>query len=195
MPLLSHSVRFHSLESRFCVPVTAGRDRFLWSGRMADRLKLFLIIAVLCAGTAVGAADTGVAAPNFALKALDGKNYRLSEYRGDVVLLNFWASWCGTCRSQLTGLQEFHQRYHDAGLTVLGINIDEHDHDASDPASGLEFPILRDTGHDVSELYDLNRLPLTVLVDRDGVIRHVYDGKAARSSDAYLADLRELLRE
>lgn len=162
---------------------------------MADRLKLVLIIAVLSAGTAVGAADTGVSAPNFALKALDGKNHRLSEYRGEVVLLNFWASWCGPCRSQLSGLQEFHLRYHDAGLAVLGINIDEHDHDASDPASGLEFPILRDTIHYVSELYDLNRLPLTVLVDRDGVVRHVYEGKEARSSDAYLADLRELLRE
>jgi peroxiredoxin len=162
---------------------------------MANRLKSVLIVAVLCTGTAIGAADSGVDAPNFALKALDGKNHRLSEYRGEVVLLNFWASWCGTCRSQLSGLQEFHQRYHEAGLTILGINIDEHDHDAADLAGGLEFPILRDTRHNVSELYDLNRLPLTVLIDRDGVVRHVYDGKDARSSDAYLADLRELLRE
>lgn len=162
---------------------------------MASFSKWLMLVAMLASTPVVLAVETWTDAPNFALKALDGENHRLSEYRGNVVVLNFWASWCGPCRGQLSSLQQFHDRYHEAGLTILGINIDEHDHDAQDLAAGLGFPVLRDTTHSVSELYDLGRLPLTVLVDRDGSVRHVFGGRDARDANVYLAHLRELLRE
>ena len=98
---------------------------------MARGIELLLLVAMLCTWQAAGARDSGSEAPNFALKALDGRNYRLSEMRGSVVLLSFGASWCGPCRSQLSTLQEFHERYHGAGLAVLGVNLDEHDREAA----------------------------------------------------------------
>ena len=162
---------------------------------MARGIELLLLVAMLCTWQAAGARDSGSEAPNFALKALDGRNYRLSEMRGSVVLLSFGATWCGPCRSQLSTLQEFHERYHGAGLAVLGVNLDEHDREAADLSRGLGFPVLRDSRHDVSELYRLGRMPLIVLIDRDGIVRQVYEGRETPGADVVLAELRELLRE
>jgi peroxiredoxin len=153
-------------------------DRFA----RARRRALFETLALLAAAVAgllifpiVSDARPapGNAAPDFALKATDGRNLRLSEYRGDVVVLAFWASWCGPCRDTLAQLNSLPLAAGDATPVVLGVNLEGDDARAASVAQslGLDFPTLLDARQSVGRLYDVDRLPFTLLLDRDGVVR------------------------
>ncbi|MCU0259042.1 MAG: TlpA family protein disulfide reductase [Solirubrobacteraceae bacterium] len=115
----------------------------------------------------------GSAAPDFVLKDTDGRNQRLSEYRGDVVVVTFWASWCGPCRDTLAQLERLPSRGADGGPVVLGVNVEDDAGRAASVAAalGLGYPTLVDQRQAVGRLYDVERLPLTLLLDRDGVVR------------------------
>jgi peroxiredoxin len=152
-----------------------------WYARARQR-ALFETLALLAAAVAGLLAfpvlsdarpTTGSAAPDFALKATDGRNLRLSEYRGDVVVLAFWASWCGPCRETLAQLNALPAAAGDASPVVLGVNLEGDGVRAASVAQslGLDFPTLLDTRQSVGRLYDVDRLPLTLLLDRDGVVR------------------------
>lgn len=139
----------------------------------------------------------GTAAPDFALSSLDGPNLRLSEYRGDVVMLNFWATWCGPCRQEMPMLEEIYGRYRPAGFQLLGINVDGEPSRARRMAEdlGVSFPLLIDTDKSVSRLYDIRAMPVTVLIDRDGTVRHVHYGYRPGYERRYLEQVGQLLRE
>jgi len=135
---------------------------------------------------------TGAQAPDFALKDLAGRNQRLSEFRGDVVVLTFWASYCGPCRVAL-------QSARDAAAAVggtpvaLGVSLDR---DATRAASvaaslGLESPSLLDTDQAVGRRYDVQHLPMTVLIDREGVVRRTW-ARDPVPTDVLLQSIREL---
>jgi thiol-disulfide isomerase/thioredoxin len=118
-----------------------------------------------------GAAVTPSAgAPDFTLPSLDGPNLTLQEQRGRVVMINFWATWCGPCRVEMPHLSKLYEKYRGSGFTVLAVNIDEDPHKAASLAKqlGMRFPVLLDTEKKVSRLYDLSTMPSSVLVDRDG---------------------------
>ncbi len=136
-------------------------------------------------------------APDFALRSLNDANIRLSEHLGQVVLINFWATWCGPCRQEMPQLELLHGKYQRAGLVLLGINIDEQRDAAVDMARTLHvtYPILFDERKEVSRAYQLGTMPLTVLVDREGVVRYVYDGYKPGYEKRYTEHLRELLGE
>ena len=136
-------------------------------------------------------------APDFALRSMDDANIRLSEYLGQVVLINFWATWCGPCRQEMPLLQALHDKYQRAGLVLLGINIDEERDEAIEMARTLQisYPILFDERKDVSRAYQLGTMPLTVLVDREGVVRYVSEGYKPGYEQRYTEHLRELLGE
>lgn len=168
----------------------------------SSRLKAFLRRAFLAAAVAMLAMPAGAVtvqdtAPDFTLKSLEGANLRLDEYRGQVVLINFWASWCGPCRQEMPLLDRLHQRYVDTGFAVLGINVEGEEA----PARALidkipvTFPVLIDEGQLVSELYNLEAMPSTVVLDRDGVVRYIHRGYKPGDEAKYVEVVRELIRE
>jgi len=159
-----------------------------------------LFLTLLAVGGLTGIVNAELAdtpAPDFVLKSVSGNNYRLSEYRGQVVLVSFWASWCGECRSQLEGLAALYERYEGAGLEMLAVSLDREQSQVSDAARaiGVGFPTLHDVGGDVGEQYDVRKLPYVVLIDRDGTIRSEYTGYRRGQEDQYLQRARELLAE
>lgn len=166
-----------------------------------SRCYLALAGAALLAfcSTAVPATPSLVrtAAPDFALRSLQDKNIRLSEYLGEVVLINFWSTWCGPCRQQMPELDALYGKYQRAGLILLGINIDANRSDAVEMAQTLKvtYPILFDVRKDVSRSYQVASLPYTVLIDREGVVRYVAEGYKAGDVTRYTEQLRELLGE
>ncbi|MEE8045656.1 MAG: TlpA disulfide reductase family protein [Dehalococcoidia bacterium] len=154
-----------------------------------------LCIVLLAAETfAVGLREE---APDFTLKSLEGSNLRLEEYRGQVVLINFWASWCGPCRQEMPVLDRLHHRYEDTGFAVLGINVEGDSGSAQEivDKTNVTFPILLDDGQKVSELYSLEAMPSTVVVDRDGVIRYIHRGYKPGDEVKYVEVVKELIRE
>ena len=142
-------------------------------------------------------ADTGKPAPDFALKSYSGENLRLSEYRGEVVMINFWASWCGPCRQEMPLLDEMYQQYQPLGFTILGVNVEEDSSKAKQLLADIpvNFPVLFDNSSEVSKLYNVVAMPSTVLVDRDGNVRYLHQGYKPGYEDAYQQQVRELIRE
>ncbi len=164
--------------------------------RVAAALRALVFIAALVGTAPVSAADLqGQPAPDFALRSLGGDNLRLSEHLGDVVLINFWATWCGPCRQEMPLLDELHARYKLAGLTVLGVNIDDSGERAAEMARALKvsYPVLFDERKDVSRAYRIGAMPFTVLIDREGVVRYVSEGFKPGYEKRYTDQLRQLL--
>jgi peroxiredoxin len=155
------------------------------------------LLACLACQTALAEVVTGEEAPDFVLKSSQGVNLRLSEFRGNVVLLNFWAEWCSDCRNQLPELQQLHERYEQAGLVLLGISLDEDIRHAGDTAQeyGATYRVLSDRGGKISRMYEVDKMPVTVLIDRDGRLRGVYRGYRSRDEQAFVAELKNLLKE
>jgi peroxiredoxin len=155
-----------------------------------------LFTSLLLFGTANSANIQGKA-PNFTLKSNTGKNIKLSELRGQVILLNFWASWCGPCRQEMPLLEKLQQRYSALGFTVLGVNVEE---DPSKAKSLLKdipvsFPILFDTQNTVSKLYDVSAMPSTVMIDRDGNMRYLHKGYKPGDEAQYKKWVKQLVKE
>ena len=152
---------------------------------------------ILMTVSSVTAGIKETAAPDFTLKSISGENLKLSEYRGEVVLINFWASWCGPCRQEMPVLSELHDKYKALGFTVLGVNVEE---DSSKARKLLEkmsvsFPVLLDNESVVSKQYDVVAMPSTVLVDRNGNMRYLHKGYKPGLEDVYLQQVRDLIRE
>ena len=160
------------------------------------------VLLALGAGTASLAQPTyfllGHEAPDFALRAVAGSNVRLSEHRGDVVVLSFWSSRCSPCRTQLAALDKSLATYRSAGLQMYGINVDDDQTRAIEFAHGgqtVNFALLLDPAKAVSRRYEVDNLPMTLLIDRNGIVRYVLRDYSAKSDDLYLQQLRTLLNE
>ncbi len=163
--------------------------------RRASRIAVCAAFAVL-AGTASSAIAPATAAPDFTLHAMGGPNLRLKEQRGRVVMVNFWATWCGPCRQEMPQLNRLYEKYKSSGFVLLGVNVDDDVAKAAEVAAklGVTFPVLLDTEKTVSKLYDLSTMPSTVLIDREGKVRYVHRGYLAGYEDNYEKQIRELLK-
>ena len=132
---------------------------------------------------------TGSQAPLFELETADGEMVGLEDYRGQVVLLNFWATWCAPCRIEMPLLQSTFESFKDQGLVILGIDFDE---PADLVASfgdelGLTFPLLLDPGGKVQQQYKVRGYPTTVILDREGRIQSYHIGVLTQSQlDGYM---------
>lgn len=152
---------------------------------------------ILMTVSSVTAGIKETAAPDFTLKSVGGENLKLSEYRGEVVLINFWASWCGPCRQEMPVLSELHDKYKGLGFTVLGVNVEEDSSKARKllQEMSVSFPVLLDNESVVSKQYDVIAMPSTVLVDRNGNMRYLHKGYKPGLEDVYMQQVRELIRE
>ncbi|WP_321471675.1 redoxin domain-containing protein [uncultured Paludibaculum sp.] len=128
-------------------------------------------------------------APDFELKSLEGEKVRLSNLRGKVVLLNFWASWCGPCRRELPGLADIYDRLGKKGLHIYGINDEgkgiakEYSNEAA-----LSFPTLDDSGRKVHSLYRIRSIPTIFIIDANGQVVRFLSGSRSKE------DLQEILK-
>ena len=151
----------------------------------------------LGAGVCSAALTPASPAPDFTLRSMDGQNLRLQEQRGRVVMVNFWATWCGPCQQEMPHLNRLYEKYRASGFVLLGVNVDEDTRNAAAVATkmGLKFPVLPDADKRVSKQYDLSAMPSTVLIDRDGKVRHVHRGYRDGFETMYEKQIRELLKE
>ena len=132
-------------------------------------------------------------APEFTLKDSDGKTVQLSDYRGKVVLLNFWATWCGPCKIEIPWFIDFERRFKDQGFAVVGISMDEDGWNAVKPfisEAEMNYRVL--LGNDtVAQLYGgVDALPTTFIIDREGKVAAVHSGLVSRRT--YENDITQL---
>jgi thiol-disulfide isomerase/thioredoxin len=156
-----------------------------------------LLLAALVTVPALAVAPQGGPAPKFQLASMAGPSINLDQYKGQVVMINFWASWCGPCRQEMPLLDKLYAKYKPMGFTLLGVNVEPDSKLAAGflAKTPVTFPILFDTKSEVSKLYEVAGMPSTVIVDRKGNLRWVHRGYKPGDENAYLDQIRALVRE
>jgi peroxiredoxin len=172
--------------------VAASHARFA-----AFALGCVLFAASLAADAAEKYELIGKPAPDLVARGLTGQNVRVSEHRGEVVVVSFWSGSCNTCRAQLTALDRIAKTYASAGLTVIGVNLDDNVTRAEKfaRAQDVQFPLLISTPDNTGRDYRVDRLPMMVFVDREGVLRSAHREFKASDEAKYVRELRTLLNE
>lgn len=155
--------------------------------------KIAAAALLLCSYT-LFAAD---AAPDFTLKSSTGENIRLAEQRGQVVMLNFWASWCGPCREEMPLLDKLNSKYGKMGFVMYGINTDQDIAEAKNVLNKIKvnYPILFDPESKLSTLYNVDSMPFSVFIDKKGQIRHIHKGYVLGDEEKYVKQIKELISE
>lgn len=173
----------------------AGRLLRCSSRRLPALLAAFMLLAPLA--HAARPIAPGDAAPDFALRSLAGPNFRLSEQRGDVVVISFWSSRCNTCRDQLAELDRLYGTYRPAGFVVFAVNVDDDAGKAREfaQAQRVQFPMLFDPAKAVARAYRVDALPMLVAVDRFGAVRFIHRSDKAAAAGEYITALRKLIDE
>ncbi|RME43324.1 MAG: hypothetical protein D6796_13255 [Caldilineae bacterium] len=146
--------------------IVAGAATLVWAGRQSPG-----------DGGAAGAPVRP--APDFTLVTLEGETVHLRDYRGQVVLVNFWASWCPPCVAELPAIHAFYQAHRQEGFVVLAVNAEEGAATVQNfvQREGFTFPVLLDAHGGVMNRYGVRALPTTFIVDRQGNIRYVHRGE------------------
>lgn len=185
-------------------PIDAYAFSACWRARFDEDSSLIqraIGVALLLSCAALAQAGEspllGKDAPDFALRATSGGNVRLSEARGQVVVLSFYGSRCNACRAQLAQLDEVFRTYQPAGLVVYGVSIDDEEDEANEFARSVavQFPMLSDPSKSVGRQYDIDRLPTVVIIDRAGKVRYLHPDPKPRAQPVYTGELRRLLDE
>jgi len=144
------------------------------------------------------AASSSGPAPAFSLSGRNGKSIDLSQFKGQVVMINFWATWCKPCREEMPLLEDIYKKYKPMGFTMLGVNV-EPDSKAAEAwlakQKPVSFPIAFDTESKVSKMYKVAGMPSTVFVDRKGNIRIMHKGYKPGDENIYLTQIRSMLKE
>ena len=156
----------------------------------------FCAACLLALSSSLVAKEISGKSHDFTLKSNKGKNIRLSDLRGQVVMLNFWASWCGPCRQEMPLLDQMYQRYQPAGFTLLGINVEADPKEADTLLKEIPvtFPVLYDTTSKVSETYKVDAMPSSVLIDCDGNMSYLHRGYKPGDEKEYQKRIKGLLK-
>lgn len=165
-------------------------------------MKLLLAVPMLaCAVTALAARAEGVKpgqpAPMVRLPKADGTVVSLADNKGKVVLVDFWASWCGPCKASFPALDALYQELHDRGFEVIAINVDERREDANAFLSDRPhaMAVVFDPEGTAPAAYGVGAMPTSFLIGRDGRVRFVHIGYTAKTIDLYRREIEELLAE
>jgi peroxiredoxin len=136
-------------------------------------------------------------APDFTLTNLDGEKVKLSDLKGQVVMINFWASWCGPCRQEMPLLNDIYAGYKKAGFVLLGVNLDESADDAKAflKKTPVNFPVLLDSQGKVADLYKNQAMPSSYFVDRKGNLVHLHQGYKPGEEAEYKRVIKKLLAQ
>jgi cytochrome c biogenesis protein CcmG/thiol:disulfide interchange protein DsbE len=163
------------------------------------RLVLIALLAATIAPAHVRADVTPAGqrkpAPRWKLPKMTGGSAQLADYKGKVLLLNFWATWCAPCRTEMPWFSEFQEKYKADGLEVVGISVDEKGWNAvkpfvADPSHGINYTILLDTV-DLTVMYKLATMPKTVLIDREGKVAAIHNSLVDK--DSFEAEIKMVL--
>ena len=145
------------------------------------------------------AASSSGPAPGFQLSGRGGKSIDLSQFKGQVVMINFWATWCEPCRKEMPLLEDIYKKYKPMGFTLIGVNVEPKTGDPEGWLSKLPkpvtFPVAFDVDSKVSKLYKVKGMPTTVFIDRKGNVREVHISYKAGDENMYLSQIRSLLKE
>ena len=136
------------------------------------------------------------AAPDFTLTNQHGEQVSLSDYRGKVVVLNFWATWCPPCKAEVPGFNRMYEEYQDDGLVILGVSLDRDGWRSVRPfltEYNVSYPVVVGN-RDIAEAYgNIQSIPTTFVLDKDGEIRQKYVG--LREEAVFISDFRRLIKE
>ncbi len=160
-------------------------------------LALTLAAAIAIPLHAAGSAVVNGSVPDVALTDGAGTVHRLSEYRGQVLLIDFWASWCIPCKASFPQLDALHKDFKDKGVTVLAVNLDEQ-RKAADLFLSTRphtMPVVFDPAGTAAETFGLKGMPSSVIVDRKGIIRFIHMGYTEKTLAQYRVELAQLLGE
>ena len=136
----------------------------------------------------------GSEAPDFTAKLNNGETFTLSDKKGQVILLNFWATWCSNCVKEMPAIEKLYEEYGDQ-IVIVGVNVGE-DEDTIDTfieAKNYSFPVACDTESNISNLYPSGGIPYTVIVGKDGLVTETFLG--AKDADSQYTKLRRALQE
>jgi len=141
--------------------------------------------------------NIGLRAPNIALPTLTGDTVSLESLKGKVVLVNFWATWCGPCLMEMPSLQRLYRHYQDSDFEVLAVATDFEGASAVKPLVDrlrLTFPVLLDPQLQINDLYRVTGIPTSIIIDRDGIITHKFYGAEDWDSDRSHHLVEQILR-
>ena len=151
-------------------------------------LVVFLLVGCQ-SGPPRSSVTVGEAAPDFTLVNMEGDMVSLSDYLGQVVIINFWATWCPPCREEKPTMERLYQKYKDEGLVFLAVNVEADGHQVVSQyllRHPYSFPILLDARANVQGLYGVFRYPESYIIDRDGiVVEHVIGGRDWMQNPTY----------
>jgi peroxiredoxin len=166
------------------------------AGIVRNALGAVAICSFLAASVSLGG-DARSPAPDFNLPSRDGKSIDLKQLKGQVVMINFWATWCGPCRQEMPLLEQMHRKYKPMGFTLLGVNVEPDSSGAEGwlKQTPVSFPILFDRENRVSKLYNVSGMPSSVLIDRNGNVRYLHQGYRSGDENTYLNYIRTLVKE
>ena len=174
------------------------RYTFIGIGLFLVGIMLLLWMAFQTGGsqtvaqTAPERMEQGKPAPNFTAASLARGETALADYTGDVIIVNFWATWCPPCKAEMPDINAFYETHQAEGLVVLAVNAKESESLVRPfiDANGFTFPVLLDPAGSIVNQYQVRSFPTTVIIDRDGVVRHIQVGMiSAEELEAVVAPL------
>jgi cytochrome c biogenesis protein CcmG/thiol:disulfide interchange protein DsbE len=156
------------------------------------------VVVLLAFSTTVAAAlDSGSRSPEIGLKDLSGKRIDLASLKGKVVIVDFWASWCGPCKEEMPVLEKLWGKYKGEGLVVVAVSVDKEAGNIKKflQKTRVSFPVVHDAEHAVSGRFSPPRMPSSYVLDRKGIVRFVHEGYRSGDAAKFEKEVKKLLAE